>query len=139
MHEPHTYARDPRSAAGTCVCGGALRDIRHLLAAPGVPIPNQIPAEELGRVLLALVCLHIHGAAAGLSSVDVDEVIAAWSTDTDTDEPWNYTEARAEMLRRARRRVSRPEQPVGQSALPERAEAARPSTPVRRRRYGSRS
>lgn len=37
--QPHVYARDVRSGAGNCVCGGALPDAVHTEAAPGVPIP----------------------------------------------------------------------------------------------------
>lgn len=36
---PHVYARDIRSGAGNCVCGGALGDRLHTEAAPGVPVP----------------------------------------------------------------------------------------------------
>lgn len=36
--DPHVYARDVRSGAGSCVCGQPLRDSLHVQAAPGVPI-----------------------------------------------------------------------------------------------------
>lgn len=40
--QPHVYARDVHSGAGNCVCGGALGDRRHVQAAPGVPIPEEM-------------------------------------------------------------------------------------------------
>lgn len=39
-HLPHVYARDVHSGAGNCVCGRALGDKRHVMAAPGVEIPD---------------------------------------------------------------------------------------------------
>lgn len=39
---PHVYARNIHSGAGNCVCGAALADARHVQAAPGVPIPDDM-------------------------------------------------------------------------------------------------
>lgn len=41
-HLPHVYARDITSGAGNCVCAAALTDRRHVQAAPGVPIPEDM-------------------------------------------------------------------------------------------------
>lgn len=40
--QPHVYARDVQSGAGNCVCGAALGHRRHVQAAPGVPIPDEM-------------------------------------------------------------------------------------------------
>jgi hypothetical protein len=40
--KPHVYARSIHSGAGNCVCGAALGDLRHVQAAPGVPVPKQM-------------------------------------------------------------------------------------------------
>jgi hypothetical protein len=40
--KPHVYARDIYSGAGNCVCGRALGDNLHVMAAPGVPIPESM-------------------------------------------------------------------------------------------------
>lgn len=40
--KPHVYARDVHSGAGNCVCGAALGDRRHVQAAPGVPVPDEM-------------------------------------------------------------------------------------------------
>ncbi|MFC6081015.1 hypothetical protein [Sphaerisporangium aureirubrum] len=39
---PHVYARDIHSGAGNCVCHRPLGDARHVQAAPGVPIPDDM-------------------------------------------------------------------------------------------------
>lgn len=39
---PHVYARDIRSGAGNCVCGADLWNTRHVMAAPGVPVPGSL-------------------------------------------------------------------------------------------------
>lgn len=41
---PHVYARDVHSGAGNCVCGGHLGHVRHVQAAPGVPLPAPLIA-----------------------------------------------------------------------------------------------
>jgi len=41
-HKPHIYARDVHSGAGNCVCGRSLGHSRHVQAAPGVPVPDQM-------------------------------------------------------------------------------------------------
>jgi hypothetical protein len=41
-HKPHVYARDVHSGAGNCVCGRSLGHSRHVQAAPGVPVPDQM-------------------------------------------------------------------------------------------------
>jgi hypothetical protein len=38
--KPHVYARSVHSGAGNCVCGATLGDSVHVMAAPGVPIPD---------------------------------------------------------------------------------------------------
>lgn len=38
--EPHVYARNIHSGAGNCVCGLPLKASRHVMAAPGVPVPD---------------------------------------------------------------------------------------------------
>lgn len=43
---PHVYARDVLSGAGNCVCGADLGDKRHVQAAPGVPIPDDMRHES---------------------------------------------------------------------------------------------
>lgn len=40
--KPHVYARDVHSGAGNCVCGHALPSDLHVLAAPGVPMPESM-------------------------------------------------------------------------------------------------
>jgi hypothetical protein len=40
--KPHVYARSIHSGAGNCVCGGGLGDARHVQAAPGVPVPDEM-------------------------------------------------------------------------------------------------
>lgn len=40
--DPHVYARSIHSGAGNCVCGAALGDSVHVMAAPGVPIPDRM-------------------------------------------------------------------------------------------------
>ncbi len=40
--DPHVYARDVHSGAGNCVCGWPLGASRHVQAAPGVPIPDEM-------------------------------------------------------------------------------------------------
>ena len=42
--KPHVYARSIHSGAGNCVCGRDLGYARHVQAAPGVPIPDDIRA-----------------------------------------------------------------------------------------------
>jgi hypothetical protein len=41
-NQPHVYARDIHSGAGNCVCGSALGWSKHVQAAPGVPIPDEL-------------------------------------------------------------------------------------------------
>lgn len=43
-HLPHVYARSIHSGAGNCVCGRALGSSKHVQAAPGVPIPDELRA-----------------------------------------------------------------------------------------------
>jgi len=38
--QPHVYARDVHSGAGNCVCGLDVGHIRHVQAAPGIPVPE---------------------------------------------------------------------------------------------------
>jgi len=40
--KPHVYARAVRSGAGNCVCGSHLGASVHVMAAPGVPIPDAL-------------------------------------------------------------------------------------------------
>ena len=40
-NDPHVYARNIHSGAGNCVCGRDLGDVKHVMAAPGVPIPER--------------------------------------------------------------------------------------------------
>lgn len=42
--DPHVYARSIHSGAGNCVCGRGLGDAKHVHAAPGVPIPDEMRA-----------------------------------------------------------------------------------------------
>lgn len=48
---PHVYARDVRFADGRCVCGAALGDPRHVQAAPGVDVPEQMRPPAGSRFL----------------------------------------------------------------------------------------
>lgn len=41
-HLPHVYARDVQSGSGNCVCGSHLGHSKHVQAAPGVPIPDEL-------------------------------------------------------------------------------------------------
>jgi hypothetical protein len=43
-HLPHVYARNIHSGAGNSVCDHALGDSRHVQAAPGVDIPEDMRA-----------------------------------------------------------------------------------------------
>jgi hypothetical protein len=46
--DPHVYARDIHSGAGSCVCSRALGDRLHVQAAPGVPVPVVLRAVGTG-------------------------------------------------------------------------------------------
>ena len=55
--QPHVYARDIHSGAGNCVCGAALRDERHVQAAPGVPIPRDMRVDVNPGTVICSRCL----------------------------------------------------------------------------------
>lgn len=78
---PHVYARDVRSNAGLCVCGGPLVDVdaRHTEAAPGVPLPTKpaapVPSPALqaridaAAITVADAARHLRWALAALDTL----------------------------------------------------------------------